>query len=31
MGTLHPDHDAELKSNIARTETARREATLRAN
>lgn len=31
MGTLHPDHDSELKSNIARTETARREATLRAN
>jgi sterol desaturase/sphingolipid hydroxylase (fatty acid hydroxylase superfamily) len=31
MGTLHPEHDSELKSNIARTETARREATLRAN
>ncbi len=31
MGTLHPEHDAELKSNILRTDTARREATLRAN
>jgi sterol desaturase/sphingolipid hydroxylase (fatty acid hydroxylase superfamily) len=31
MGTLHSEHDAELKSNIARTETARRKATLRAN
>jgi Delta7-sterol 5-desaturase len=29
MGTLHPEHDAELTRNIRRSETARREATLR--
>ena len=31
MGTLHPEHDAELKSNILRTEATRRGATLRAD
>lgn len=28
MGTLHPEHDAEVKSNIRRTETVRCDATL---